>query len=96
MLQPVLAIVLVLSLLVGSLLLLQRKGLARFNVALPRNSGRPRQMQVLERISLSPQHSLHLVQVREKIYVVGVSPSGCNRIARYAATPSLPDSGVRS
>jgi flagellar biosynthetic protein FliO len=93
MLQPVLAIVLVLGLLIGTLLVLQRRGLARLNMALPRNASRARQMQVLERLSLTPQHSLHLVQVKGQIFVVGVSPSGCSRLARYIAAEPAPALG---
>ncbi|MBV8864664.1 MAG: flagellar biosynthetic protein FliO [Acidobacteriaceae bacterium] len=80
MLQQLLAIFLVLGLLIGTLYLLRRRGLARFSGKLARVGGRPKQMQVLEKIALSPQHSLHLVNVRNTVFLIGVSPSGCTKI----------------
>src|SRR5262245_19430131 len=35
-------------------------------------------MQSLERISLTPQHSLHLVRVAGRVLLVAVSPGGCS------------------
>jgi hypothetical protein len=32
-------------------------------------------------VTLSAQHSLHLVSLGGRLIVVGVSPGGCNRIA---------------
>ena len=93
MLQQFIAIFLVLGLLAGTLMLLRRKGLAQFSTALPR-SGNPRsgnkekQMQVLERIPLTAQHSLHLVNVRNSIVLIGLSPSGCNKIAEFGPADS--------
>jgi flagellar biosynthetic protein FliO len=80
MLQQILAILLVLALLAGTLFLLRRKGLAQFPAALPKVPGRTRQIQVLDRVALTPQHSLHLVEVRDEVFLIGVSPGGCNRI----------------
>jgi flagellar biogenesis protein FliO len=49
---------------------LQRRGLARFE-------GRRRHLEVLERVSLTAQHSLHLVRVDEKHVIVASGPGGC-------------------
>jgi flagellar biogenesis protein FliO len=38
-------------------------------------------MQVVERVTLSAQHSLHLVSLGGRLIVVGVSPAGLSRIA---------------
>jgi flagellar biogenesis protein FliO len=75
-LQPVLAAVFVLGLLGGALYWLRAKGLARFN---GKGIGRPgaRQMRVIERLPLTPNHSLHLVMVGGQRLVVAVSPSDC-------------------
>jgi flagellar biogenesis protein FliO len=77
--QPALAVLLVLGLLGGSLYWLRTKGLARFSgkgfAALGRSAGR--QMQAIERLPLTPQHSLHLVKIGGRTLLVAVSPGGC-------------------
>jgi flagellar biosynthetic protein FliO len=87
MVQQLMAVVLVLGLLFGALWLLRRKSLSGFAL-LPKQAGGVRQLRVIERVSLSPQHSVHLVQVADTLLVVGVSPAGCNSLA------SLPPSTV--
>jgi flagellar biogenesis protein FliO len=84
-----LAIVLVLGLLIGSLVLLRRKGIAQWSVPL-RNSGRAREIRVRERVALGPQHVLVLVDVRENTFLIGLSPSGCNKIEVLGRGPSGP------
>ena len=84
--QQIVAISLVLGLLVGTLTLLRRRGLAQFSPRLRLRSSRPKEIQVIERVSLSPQHSLHLVNVRDDVFLIGTSPSGCNKIACFAAS----------
>jgi len=86
MLSQFAAILLVLGLLIGTLALLRRKGLAHFPTGAVRRGGYPREMQVVEKIGLSPQHSLHLVNVRDEVFLIGISPSGCNRIASFDAS----------
>ena len=81
MVEQILAVFLVLALLVTSLWLLRRKGMATVNFGLAKRLSPTKQMQVVDRVSLTPQHSLHLVRVQNQIFLVGVSPSGCNRIA---------------
>jgi flagellar biogenesis protein FliO len=75
--QPALAVLFVLGLLGGGLYFLRAKGLARFN---GRGFGRQgvKQMQALERLSLTPHHSLHLVSVGGRTLLVAVSPGGCS------------------
>jgi flagellar biogenesis protein FliO len=82
-LQPVLAVLFVLGLLGGGLYCLRAKGLARFN---GKGFGPPaaRQLQALERLALTPQHSLHLVSVGGKILLVAVSPGGCTVVEGVA------------
>jgi len=75
-LQQVLTVLFVLGLLGGTLFWLRSKGLARFAVkGIGRASGR--QMQSIERLHLTPQHSLHLVRVAGKVMLIAVSPGGC-------------------
>jgi flagellar biogenesis protein FliO len=77
--QPALAVLFVLGLLGGTLYWLRTKGLARFSgkgfAALGNRAGK--QMQTIERQPLTPQHSLHLVNVRGRTLLVAVSPGGC-------------------
>lgn len=75
--QPVLAVLFVLGLLGGVLYWLRAKGLAHFS---GKGLGRQpaREMRVVERLSLSPHHSLHLVSVGGRRVLVAVSPGGCS------------------
>lgn len=77
--QPALAVLFVLGMLGGTLYWLRTKGLARFSGkglgAFSRQSRR--HMQAIERLSLTPQHSLHLVAVGGRTLLVAVSPGGC-------------------
>ncbi len=74
--QYVGAIVLVLALLFLLITTLQRKGMAQFQFPLG-GRGAEKAMTVLERLPLTPHHSLHLVRVDGQVLLVGVSPSGC-------------------
>jgi flagellar biogenesis protein FliO len=38
----------------------------------------PRRMQVVERLPLTPQHSLHLVRIDGRLLVVASGPGGCS------------------
>lgn len=58
--------------LVALLWWLQRRGMARFGSA-----GPERRMQVVERLSLTAQHSLHLVRIEGKMLIVASAPGGC-------------------
>lgn len=77
--QPMLAVLLVLGMLGGTLYWLRTKGLARFNGKGLGAFGRSgaRQMQSIERLPLTPQHSLHLVSVGGRTLLVAVSPGAC-------------------
>ncbi len=86
MVQQIIAILLVLCLLAGTLTLLRKRGLAQFSPRLRLGASGSKEIHVIERIALSPQHSLHLINVREDIFLIGVSPSGCNKIASFAAS----------
>jgi flagellar biosynthetic protein FliO len=81
MVQQSMAVFLVLGLLFGGLWLLRRKSLRGFGLIMPKQPRGVRQLRVIERVSLTPQHSVHLVQVADTLLVVGVSPAGCNSLA---------------
>lgn len=84
LIQQMLAVVMVMALLAGLLLGLRRRGMARFRLAL---SGRktPRRLQTLERLPLTPQHSLHVVRMSGRELLIGVSPAGCSVLDSWDA-----------
>ena len=88
MVQQIIAISLVFGLLAATLTLLRRKGFAHFPATLTRSASPAKQMRVLERIALDPHHALHLVHVENSRFLIGVSPSGCSRIATIAGPDS--------
>jgi flagellar biogenesis protein FliO len=76
-LQQTAAVLLVLALL-GALLYWSRgKGFAQVRLK-GVGRGANRRMQSLERLILTPQHSLHLVSVGGRVLLVAVSPHGCS------------------
>jgi len=88
-LQQLLAVALVLGLLCGSVWLLKRKGWARISAIGSRGkrgNDRPR-LEVIDRLVLSPHHSLHLVRLEDRTLLVGLSPSGCNLLESAPGFP---------
>jgi flagellar biosynthetic protein FliO len=77
--QPLLAIALTLGTLGGLVWVLRRKGWAQVRLAslMPKESRRG-QLEVIDRLVLGPQHSLHLIRVGDRVVLIGLSPSGCN------------------
>jgi flagellar biogenesis protein FliO len=75
--QQTLVVVFVLGLLGATLYWLRSKGLAQFNgKGLGRAGGR--RMRSIERLALTPQHSLHLVDVGGRVLLIAASPGGCS------------------
>jgi flagellar biogenesis protein FliO len=86
-LQPVTAVILVLSLLGVVLYFLRKHGMASFAAAVSPfgrvrgiRQATPLQLKVVERIPLGAQHALHLVQVGERLILVATSPGSCQLI----------------
>jgi flagellar biogenesis protein FliO len=75
LLQGLTASLLVLLALGGTVMFLRSRGLARFEVG---RRTTPRRMESIERLSLTPQHALHLVRVEGKLLIVASAPNGCN------------------
>ncbi len=73
------AAVLVLGLLFLLLWALRKKGVAQFSLQKPFGGG-TRRLSVVERLALTPQHSLFLVQTNDQLLLLGASPAGLNRI----------------
>ena len=63
----------VLTLLVGTLWWLRRRGIAG---VLPARRKATRRLECLERLPLGPHHTLHLVRVGETAFLVASSPGG--------------------
>ena len=76
MIQQLLAVALVMGLLFAALHLMRRRGLAQFPSAL-RLRKAPRRLELLEKLPLTAQHSLHVVRMDGRSLLIGVSPSGC-------------------
>lgn len=77
--EQILAVLGVLALLGLGVWALRRKGLAQFAGG-KIGRGATRQLQAVERLALTPQHSLHLVRMSDRALLVAVSPSGCSLI----------------
>jgi flagellar biogenesis protein FliO len=71
-LQPLAAVGFVLALLGGALLVLKKRGVAAFH--LPRGGGE-RRLEAVERLSLGPQHALHLVKLDGRSILVATAPT---------------------
>jgi len=84
--QYVGAVTLVLALLLLCVGVLRRTGIADLKIAMGVKS-QPRAMQVIERLPLTPNHSLHLVQCEGEMLLVGISPSGCSLLKSSATLP---------
>jgi flagellar biogenesis protein FliO len=75
--QQAVTVFAVLVLLGGTLFWLRSKGIAQFGLKGSAGGGKKR-MQSLERLLLTPQHSLHLVRVGNRILLLAVWPGGCS------------------
>jgi flagellar biogenesis protein FliO len=73
--EQMLAVALVAALLAGTLAWLRRRGFVGTAVSRLRFR-RPRRLEMLDRLSLTPQHSLHLVRLGNRTILLGRSPSG--------------------
>lgn len=81
----------VLALLGGMLWALRRKGLASFRFKAGR-SGHDRSLQLVERLALTPNHSLHLVRVADRTLLIGVAPGACTLLESHV--PSAPPANI--
>jgi flagellar biogenesis protein FliO len=76
LLQQVAGVLIVLGALGAIVMLGKHRGFMHCAVPVRSNS-RPKRLQVLERLALTPQHSLHLVTLDGRTVLVAVSPGGC-------------------
>ncbi len=64
---------LVLAALVGTLFFLQRRGWAQLGGPA---SGKTRRLEAVERLALTPHHSMHLIRVNGRLVLVSNGPGG--------------------
>jgi flagellar biosynthetic protein FliO len=72
--QELAAVGAVLTLLAATLWWLRRRG---FAALMPMKRTPGRRLECLERLSLGPQHTLHLVRVGDTALLLASTPSGC-------------------
>jgi len=87
MVQQLLIVAAVIGALYGALVLLKRKGWAHTSLRATRNGGQPR-LELIDRLPLTPQHSLHLVRMADRTLLVALSPNGCNLLDCAVAAPA--------
>jgi flagellar biogenesis protein FliO len=85
-LRQVFSVLLVFSLLGAVLWALRRGGRINFQgFARKRILGNTRAMIAVERLSLTPQHTLHVVRVNGRELLVATHPQGCTVVSELAA-----------
>ena len=82
MIQQLIAVVLVMGLLLASLQWLRRRGLAHIRTGLRLGRRSPRRLELVEKLPLTAQHSLHVVRMDGRSLLIGVSPAGCALLER--------------
>lgn len=78
-LQQAIPVCAVLALLAASLWFLKRKGMVNLR-ALPGFPKRARNLEVIERLQLTPQHVLCLVRMNKKTILIATAPAGCHML----------------
>ncbi len=79
-LRQVLSVLLVFALLGAALWKLRRGGAAVFRIPWNRTSKKGRSIEQVEKLALTPQHTLHLIRVEGREMVVATHPQGCTVI----------------
>ncbi len=77
--QQITAVLAVFGTLGGLLWILRKKGIA--HIRLTNRTGAQRRLELVERLSISAQHTVCLVRVDDKVLAIGLSPAGCQLIS---------------
>jgi flagellar biogenesis protein FliO len=96
--RQLLAVLFVLGLLAAALWWLRKKGGVRLPGGAGRG-GRQRHVVLVEKMSITPQHALHLIRIADRALLVGTGPSGCGLIEELAwkdLQSDRPESGPRA
>jgi flagellar biogenesis protein FliO len=84
-LRQVFSVLLVFSLLGAVLWMLRRGGRISFQgLARTRAMGNTRSMVAVERLALTPQHTLHIVRIHGSEVLVATHPQGCSVVTTVA------------
>jgi len=84
-LEQITMVFVVFALLGGMLWVLRSKGLASFRFS-SKVSTKGKQLEVVERLALTPTHSIHLVRFADRTFLIGVAPGGCTLLERSEGT----------
>ena len=77
----------VFAILGGMLWVLRNKGMATFKFGGKRLRG-GKQLELVERLPLTANHSIHLVRFADHTLLIGVAPGGCTVLERSEVTES--------
>lgn len=89
-LRQILSVLLVFSLLGAVLWASKRGGRISFaGLARKRILGNTRSLIAVERLSLTPQHTLHIVRVNGREVLVATHPHGCSVVTELAADRAM-------
>lgn len=94
-LEQITMVFVVFALLGGMMWVLRRKGLASFRFP-TKLSGAQKQLEVVERLTLTPNHSIHLVRFADRTLLIGVAPGRCTLLERTEGSDASPVSYRRS
>jgi flagellar biogenesis protein FliO len=85
----------VFALLGGLLWLVKTRGLTSFRMV-ARRAGNGTRLEVLERVPLTAQHSLHLVRVADRTVLIATAPSSCTLLDAPVALEPASSMSLRS
>jgi flagellar biogenesis protein FliO len=77
LIQDLLKVIAVLGLLAAALWWLRKRGLAKITLPGRSRANEKKSLEMLDRLPLTAQHSLHLVRCVDRTILIAVSPSGC-------------------
>ena len=91
--RELLAVAVVLGSLFALTWVMKRKGWAAVR---PRSQRDPQtRLEVIDRLVLTPQHSVHLIRLADRTLLIGLSPNGCNLLETTPPhTSPLPGANV--
>ena len=86
--EQVAMVLVVFALLGGLLWFAKRRGIANMPLG-RRRTGDARLLEVLDRVPLTAQHSLHLVRVSGRVVLIATAPSACSVLDTQISKDSL-------
>lgn len=75
-LVQMIGVLFVMALMAALLWFLRSKGVAQFPMVIRSMKNKSQLLYTVDRLALTPQHSLHAVRVANRILIIGVSPAG--------------------